>query len=334
MKAIVYTQYGPPDVLRVEEREKPTPKAGEILIRIHAASVNYGDLTARNFKNISSREFNMPGFLLFPAKVAFGLRKPKKHILGSELSGVVEAVGPGAAKFKPGDEVFAYPGMEMGAHAEYICMPENKVVALKPPRLSHAEAAALPYGGIMALGLLRKADIQPGQKVLIVGASGGIGSMALQLALFYGAEVHAVCSAPGQEYVRSLGASRVFDYKREDFTQSGEKYDLIFDVLGRNSFARCKRSLKPNGRVVYVSFKMKQLLQMLRTSMFGSQKVICAMASDNVEDLELIGSLAGAGKVKVVVDKVFSPEQAAEAHRYVEHGGKKGSVVIAFDQAS
>lgn len=330
MKAIVYAEYGAPEVLHVEELEKPIPKENEILIRVHAASVNYGDLTARNFKNIGAGQFNMPGFLLFPAKVAFGLRRPKKQVLGSELSGVVEAVGQKVSKFKPGDEVFAYRGMDMGAYAEYLCMPEDKAVALKPAGLSHAEAASLPYGGIMALGLLRSANIQPEQKVLIVGASGGIGSMAVQLAKYYGAEVTAVCSAPGAEYVRSLGADRVIDYTREDFTQNGIQYDLIFDVLGRTSFARCKRSLTPAGRLVYVSFKMKQLAQMVWTSLFGSQKVICAMAAENTKDLLLVKSLAEAGKVKAIVDKTFTPGQAAEAHSYLEKGGLKGKVVIQF----
>lgn len=330
MKAIVYAEYGAPEVLHVEELEKPSPKENEILIRVHAASVNYGDLTARNFKNIGARQFNMPGFLLFPAKVAFGLRRPKKQVLGSELSGVVEAVGQKVTKFKPGDEVFAYRGMDMGAYAEYLCMPEDKSVALKPAGLSHAEAASLPYGGIMALGLLRSADIQPEQKVLIVGASGGIGSMAVQLAKYYGAEVTAVCSAPGAEYVRSLGADHVIDYTLEDFTQNGIQYDLIFDVLGRTSFARCKHSLTPSGRLVYVSFKMKQLAQMVLTSLLGGQKVICAMAAENIKDLLLVKSLAEAGKVKAIVDKTFPPGQAAEAHSYQEKGGQKGKVVIQF----
>lgn len=330
MKAIVYAEYGPPEVLHLKELEKPSPKDNEILIRTHAASVNYGDLTARNFKNIGSRQFNMPGFLLFPAKIAFGLRKPKRQILGSELSGVVDAVGKNVTKFKPGDEVFAYRGMDMGAYAEYLCMPENRAVAHKPAGLSHAETASLPYGGIMALGLLRSANIQPEQKVLIVGASGGIGSMAVQLAKYYGAEVTAVCSAPGADYVRSLGADHVIDYTREDFSQNGIQYDLIFDVLGRTTFARCKRSLTPSGRLVYVSFKMKQLVQMVWTSLTGGPRVICAMAADSLKDLLLVKSLAEAGKLKPIVDKTFRPEQAAEAHRYLEKGGQKGKVVIEF----
>ncbi|MBK6621668.1 MAG: NAD(P)-dependent alcohol dehydrogenase [Saprospirales bacterium] len=330
MKAIVYTEYGPPEVLHVADLQKPTPKDQEILIRIHAASVNYGDITARNFGNITGRQFNMPGFFLFPAKVAFGLRKPKKQVLGSELSGVVESVGTNVSKLKPGDEVFAYPGMNMGAYAEYICMPETKAVALKPSNLSHAEAAGLPYGGLMALILLRKANIQPGQKVLINGASGGIGAIALQLAKHYGAQVTAVCSTPSLDYVRSLGADHVIDYTREDFTQNGKQYDLIFDVLGRSSFARSKRSLTPNGRLVYVSFKVKQLLQMMWTSITGGRRVICNMAAESAYDLNQVKSLAESGKIKIIVDQVFPAEQAAEAHQTIEQGGTKGRVVIAF----
>ncbi|MCB9284322.1 MAG: NAD(P)-dependent alcohol dehydrogenase [Lewinellaceae bacterium] len=330
MKAIAYSEYGPPEVLHIREMEKPSPKDGEILIRVHATSVNFGDITARNFGNISSSQFNMPGFLLFPARLSFGLRKPKRQVLGSELSGVVEAVGKDVKKFKPGAEIFALLGMEMGAYAEYLCLPENKVIALKPSNLSHAEAAALPYGGAMAIGLLRKANIQPGQKVLIIGASGSIGAVALQLAKYYGAEVTAVCSTPGMDYVRTLGADHVIDYTREDFTQNGRQYDLIFDVLGRSSFNRCKSSLTPKGRLVYVSFKMKQLLQMGWTALSRGRKVICAMTVENTADLEQVRSLAETGKLKVILDQTFPPEQAAAAHRLVENGGRKGSVVITF----
>ena len=330
MKAIAYSEYGPPEVLHLREMEKPSPKDGEVQIRVHASSVNYGDITARNFGNISGSQFNMPGFLLFPARLSFGFRKPKRQVLGSELSGVVDAVGKDVTKFKPGDEIFALLGMEMGAYAEYLCLPENKVIALKPSNLSHAEAAALPYGGIMAIGLLRKANIQAGQNVLINGASGGIGAIALQLAKHYGAEVTAVCSTAGMDYVRSLGADHVIDYTQEDFTKNGLQYDLVFDVLGRSSYRRCKDSLTPKGKLVYVSFKMKQLLQMGWTSLSGGRKVICAVAMENVEDLEQVRSLAEEGKLRVIIDQAFPPEQAAAAHRLVENGGRKGSVVITF----
>jgi NADPH:quinone reductase-like Zn-dependent oxidoreductase len=261
--------------------------------------------------------------------MAFGWNKPKINILGSELAGEVETVGKDVRKFKPGDQVFAYAGMNMGANAEYICLPETVTVALKPANLTYEEASTLPYGAVMAASLLQKANLQPGQKVLINGASGGIGSMAVQLAKYYGAEVTGVCGTPRLEYVKSLGADKVIDYTCEDFTQNGETYDLIFDILGRGSFSRFKRSLKPNGIYLLASFKGNALFQMLWTSITGSkQKVICAMADEKTENLVLVKELAEAGKIKALIDKCFPLEQAAEAHRYVEAGCKQGSVVI------
>jgi 2-desacetyl-2-hydroxyethyl bacteriochlorophyllide A dehydrogenase len=328
MKAIVFTEYGSPDVLQLKEVAKPTPKDNEILVRVHATPVNYGDLTARNFANLSLNEFNMPAPLWLPARMSFGWNKPKINILGGELAGEVEAVGKKVKKFKPGDQVFAYTGMNMGANAEYLCLPAAGIVALKPANLTYEEASTLPYGAIMALSLLRKVNIQPGQKVLINGASGGIGSMAVQIAKHFGAEVTGVCGTPRLEYVKSLGADKVIDYTKDDFTRNGETYDLIFDILGRSSFSRLKRSLKPNGIYLLASYKTKQLFQMLWTSMFGSQKVICAMASEKSEDLVFIKELVEAGKIKTIIDKCYPLEQAAEAHRYVESGLKKGHVVI------
>jgi NADPH:quinone reductase-like Zn-dependent oxidoreductase len=216
----------------------------------------------------------------------------------------------------------------MGAYAEYLSMPENGCVAIKPANMTYEEAAVVPYGAIMALNLLRKVNIQPGQKVLVNGASGGIGSAAVQLARYFGAEVTGVCGTPRLEFVKSLGADKVIDYTKEDFTQSGETYDLIFDVLGKGSFSRCKRSLKPNGRYLLASFKMKQLFQMLWTSMIGSQKVICAIAPGSTADLLSVKELIEAGKIKAIIDRRYRLEQTAEAHRYVEEGHKKGNVVI------
>ena len=212
----------------------------------------------------------------------------------------------------------------MGAYAEYLCMPEDGCVAIKPANMTYEEAAAVPYGAIMALSLLRKGNIQSGQKVLINGASGGIGSAAVQLAKYYGAEVTGVCSTPRLELVKSLGADKVIDYTKEDFTESGETYDLIFDILGKSSFSRCKSSLKQNGRYLLASFKMKQLFQMLWTSMIGSKKVICAMAARKTEDLISIKELIEAGKIKSVIDRRYPLEQTAEAHRYVEDRAQKG----------
>jgi len=328
MNAIVYTEYGPPAVLQLKEVAKPTPKENEILIRIQAASVGYGDLLARNFKDVSPRDFNMPFPFWLLSKVYFGISSPKITILGSEFSGEIESVGVDVTRFREGDQVFGYLGQSMGAYAEYLCIPEDGVVAIKPANMTYEEAAAIPMGAIMALFLLRKVNVQRGEKVLINGASGGIGSAAVQIAKSFGAEVTGVCGTPRLEFVKSLGADKVIDYTQEDFTQSGESYDLIFDVLGKGSFARAKSALKTNGRYLYASFKMKQLFQMLWTSMTGSQKVICAMAPGSVEDLMSVKELIEAGKIKVIIDRDFPLEQAAEAHQYVESGQKKGPIAI------
>jgi NADPH:quinone reductase-like Zn-dependent oxidoreductase len=331
MKAIVCTKYGPPEVLQLKEVGKPTPKDNEVLIRVHAASVNFGDLMARNFGNITLSEFNMPAPLYLPSRMAFGWNKPKINILGSELSGEVEAAGKDVTKFKVGDQVLAYVGMGMGANAEYVCIPESGTVALKPANLTYEEASTLPYGAVMAVSLLAKANIQRGQKVVINGASGGIGSMAVQLAKHFGAEVTGVCGTPRLEFVKSLGADKVIDYTKEDFTQNGETYDLIFDILGRSSFSRVRHSLKPNGIYLLASFKMKALLQMQWTSLTGSkQKVICSFANETSESLVFVKKLVEEGKIKASVDKSFPMEQAAEAHTYVEGGHKQGNVVIAI----
>ena len=287
---------------------------------------------ARNYKAISPRQFNMFFLFWLMAKISFGINRPKTTILGNEFAGEVEAVGSAVTRFKPGERVFGCRGEMMGAYAEYICMPENGVLAVIPAHMTYEEAAVIPYGATMALRLLRKVNLQPGQKVLINGASGGIGSAAVQIAKSYGAEVTGACSTLRLDFVKSLGADRVVDYTAEDFTQNGETYDLIFDILGKCSFARCKNSLKPNGILLYASFKMKQLLQMLWTSRSGSGKrVVCAIAPGNVEDLMTVKELMEAGKIKAVIDRSFPLEQAAKAHRYVEEGRKKGNVVITID---
>ena len=329
MKAILYTEYGGPDVLMLKELEKPAPKDDEILINIRATSITVGDLWARNFKAISPGKFSMPLPLWLPARLYFGLTKPNIHILGAELAGEVEAVGEHVKRFKKGDQVFGYPGQSMGAYAEYLCMREDGCVALKPANMTYEEAAVIPYGAIMALSLLRKINLQHGQKILIHGASGSIGSAAVQLAKHhFGAEVTGVCGTPRLEFVKSLGADKVIDYTREDFTQNGETYDVIFDILGKSSFSRCKNSLKSNGIHLFASFKMKQLLQMLWTSMTVGKRVICALAPGSPEDLRSVKELIEAGKIKAIIDRCFPLEQAAEAHRYVENGFKRGHVVI------
>lgn len=334
MKAIVYNEYGSPDVLQHQEVEKLVPKNKEVRIKVNATSVNYGDIVARNFKAITPHKFNMPWLFWFLAKIYFGFSKPKIKILGSQFTGEIDLVGKDVKLFKPGDPVFGYTGQRMGAYAEYLCMPENGVLATKPANMSYEEAAVIAYGAIMALPLLRKVNIQPGQKVLINGASGGIGSAAVQVAKNYGAEVTGVCSTPRMEFVRSLGVDKVIDYTKEDFTQSGETYDLIFDILGRTSFIACKPALSPNGRLLYASFKMKQLLQMLWTSMSGSKRVICAIAPGSREDLMAVKALIESDKLKSIIDKRFPLGQAAEAHRYVENGHNKGSIVITMEKNS
>ncbi len=333
MKAIVYTEFGPPEVLQLKEVKKPTPKDNQVLIKIYATSVQYGDLVARNSRNISPREFHMPFLFWLINKASFGFRKPKVTTLGAELAGEVEAVGKDVKRFREGDQVFGYLGPSMGAYAEYRCMPEDGMVARKPDNMTFEEAAVVPFGAFVALKLLGKVNIQSGEKVLINGASGGIGSAAVQLAKsHFGAKVTGVCGTPRLEFVKSLGADKVIDYTKEDFTQSGEAYDLIFDILGKSSFSRCKGSLKPNGRYLLASFKTKQLLQMLWTKIWGGKRVICAIAPESVEDLVAVKELIEAGKIKAIIDKRFPLEQTAEAHRYVEQGLKKGHIVITVEQ--
>lgn len=336
MKAIVYSNYGTPDVLHLEELAKPVPEENEVLVKVYATSVNFGDLLARRIRYATSRDFHMPGLFLLIAKLDFGFKKPKRKILGSEFSGEIIETGGAVSKFKKGDLVFGYLGQKMGAYADYVCIPENGVLTDKPSTISHEEAAVIPMGAIMAIYLLReKGNLEPGKKVLVNGASGSIGSAAVQLLKHhFKAEVTGVCSTPRVEYVRSLGADRVLDYKKEDFTQQDEKYDLVFDVLGKSSFSRVKKVLNPGGRYLLASFKLRHLLQMMRTKIFGGgkgKKMICAFAPGSIEDLNAIRDLLQEGKFKSIIDKTFPMNQAAEAHRYVEEGNKQGAVVIRLD---
>ena len=330
MKAIVYSEFGSPDVLRLEEIPRPAPGANEILIRVRATSVNFGDLIARSFRSVTPRGFNMPFPFWLIAKRAIGWKTPKVRILGNELAGEVVSVGRKVTRFKPGDHVFGQTGMCFGAYAEFLCLPESALVALKPANLSFEEAAVIPYGAIMALPLLRRVNLRPGRRILINGASGGIGSAAVQIAKHLGADVTAVCGGPRLDFVRALGADRAIDYAKEDFTRNGETYDVIFDILGRLPFARCRRSLAPGGILLCASFKTRHLLAMIRTSLAGGRRVICAIAPGSLADFLEVKALVEAGKIKAIIDRRFPMEMAAEAHRYVETGRRRGSVVVAF----
>ncbi len=325
MKAIIYEKYGPPDVLQLKEIEKPVPKDNEILIKVYATAVTAGDLNARGFTLVP------PGLGLL-ARSMMGFRKPKNAILGSVLAGEIEAVGKDVKLFKKGDQIFGIDGNNSGAYAEYKCMQEEGVLEIKPVNMSFEEAAAIPFGALTALYFLRdKGNIKKGQKVLINGASGSVGTAAVQLSKHFGAEVTGVCSTKNLELVKSLGADKVIDYTKEDFTKNGETYDIIFDVVvGKTSFSRCKNSLKQKGIYLAVAGGLHEMIQMLWTSMIGSKKVIFGggMACEKTESLVSLKELVESGKIKAVIDRSYPLEQMAEAHRYVEKGHKKGNVVI------
>lgn len=327
MKAIVYTEYGSADVLQLKEVEKPTPKDNEVLIKVHAATVTTGDVNMRGFV------FVPPGFGPLP-RLMFGLNGPRKTILGTEIAGEIEAVGKAVTQFKPGDQVFGISSSQIGAYAEYACRAEQGALAIKPANMTYEEAAAVPFGAGTALCFLRdKTNIQPGQKILINGASGGVGNYAVQLAKYYGAEVTGVCSTANLELVKSLGADHVIDYTQQDFIQSGQTYDIIFDtVVGKTSFARCKKALKPKGLYMPVAGGPRELLQGFTTSLRGGKKVIASEASERKEALIFLKELIEAGKLKAIIDRCYPLEQTAEAHRYVDTGRKRGNVVISVAQ--
>jgi NADPH:quinone reductase-like Zn-dependent oxidoreductase len=320
MKAIVCQRYGPPEVLQCREVPKPDPRDHEVLIRIRATTVTSADCRVRGL--------DMPrGFELL-ARLALGFSGPRQPILGTEFAGDVEAVGARVRRFKPGDAVFALGGAGMGGYAEYRCMPEGGCLAIRPGNLAVDEAAALSFGGTTALDFLRRAQLRQGEKILINGASGGVGTAAVQLARHFGADVTAVCSSANADLVRSLGARRVIDYTREDFTRDGQTYDLIMDVVGTAPFARCKGSLKEKARLLLVLATLPQMLAIAWQRLRGPQRIIAGPAIEQAEDLQFLAELAQAGEFKPVIDRRYPFEQMVQAHRYVGTGRKRGNVVV------
>jgi len=320
MKAVVYERYGPPEVLQLKEVEKPIPKDNEVLIKTHATTVTAGDWRVRSL--------NVPtGFGLI-MRLVFGITKPKQPILGSELAGEIESVGKDVSKFKVGAPVFAFSDVAMGCHAEYKCMPEDGMIVLKPDSISYEQAAALSFGGTTALDFFRKANLQCGEKVLVNGASGSVGTAAVQLAKHFGADVTGVCSTANVELVESLGANHVIDYTKQDFTKNGENYDIIIDTAGTAPFSRSKHSLKPDGRLLLVLAGMPAMLQIPWVSMTSSRKIIAGPATGSVEDLRFLAELADAGEFKPVIERCYPFEDIVDAHSYVDTGRKKGNVII------
>jgi NADPH:quinone reductase-like Zn-dependent oxidoreductase len=321
MKAMVYHRYGAPNVVALAEVAKPIPKDNEVLISIHATTVTTGDWRARSLE--------MPAGFNLLGRLVFGVFGPRKPILGTELAGVIEAVGPAVRRFKTGDQVFAFPGGSFGSHAEYRTMPEDGMIALKPANLSFEQAAALSFGGTTALSFLQgKAAIKAGDNVLVVGASGSVGTAAVQLAKHFGATVTGVCSAANLELVRSIGADKAVDYTKQDFAKLGETYDIVLDTTGTASFARCEPVLRPGGRLLVVLASLAQTAGMNAPSKASGKKLIAGVAKERVEDLQLLAALAESGAYLPVIDRSYPLADAAEAHAYVDTGRKRGNVVL------
>lgn len=320
MKAIICERYGPPEVLQLKDIDKPTPTANEVVIRIHATTVTSGDCRVRGL--------NAPAGFGLLMRLALGVTRHRQAILGGELAGTIEAVGTGVSKFKVGDPVCAFTDTALGCYAEYTCMSEDGAVVGKPPNLSFEEAAAIPFGGTTALHFLRKAKLQRGEKVLINGASGGVGTAAVQLAKHFGAEVTAVCSTANMALVRSLGADHVIDYSKDDFTQHGETYHVIMDTVGTAPYSRSKASLTEDGRLLLVLAGLPAMLPIPWVSLTSRRRIIAGPAFGHAEALLFLAELTEMGEFHPVVDRCYSFEQVVEAHRYVETGHKKGNVVL------
>lgn len=329
MKAIVLTRFGPPDVLKLKEVERPIPQDHEVSIKIHATTVFAADCELRGLKVSLA--------LRLPLSIYMTFFRPKPIILGQELAGEIESVGKGVTRFKVGDQVFAAVGLSLGTYAEYKCVPEEPgflggALAIKPDNMTYAEAAAVPVGGLEALHFIRRANIQSGQHVLINGAGGSIGTMAVQLAKLHGAEVMAVDRAEKLDMLRSIGADHVIDYTHEDFTRRSQTYDVILDVVGKSAFSRSLRSLRQNGRYLLVNPSLSHRFR-ARWTQTGDKRVIHGAGPQKGEDLTFLRELIEAGKLKSVIDRRYPLEQMAEAHRYVDGGHKKGNVVITLDDS-
>ncbi len=326
MRAVVCTRYGPPEVLQLQHVERPAPRDDEVRIRVLATSVTSADSRIRGFRVPRS-------YWLF-ARLALGLRRPKNAILGSELAGVVDSVGKDVSRFKPGDEVFAYPGERGGAYAEYLCMPEGACVAIKPANVTYEEAAAIPFGGNTALHFLRQGRLRIGQRVLVYGASGNVGSFAVQLAKVFGADVTGVCGPAHVDLVKSLGADRVIDYTKEGFAAGGEVYDLILDAVGTSPFAECMAALKSGGTLLQVVATPAVRLRTSFSLRRRGRTVVGGTATPKIENLDYLRELAEAGKIKPIIDRRYGLGQIVDAHRYVDGGHKMGSVVISVAEGA
>lgn len=320
MKAVIYTKYGPPDVLRLAEVVKPVPRNDEVLIRVHATTVSVPDRRCRSF--------TVPLSFWIPARLALGVLKPKRPILGAELSGTIEAVGRSVTRFKEGDAVFAATLLHFGAYAEYVCLPESGVIAIKPGNMTYEEAAAVPIGARAALHFLKKARITRGQKVLIYGASGSVGTFAVQLARYFEADVTGVCSGANLDLVRSLGATQAIDYTKEDFAARGEVYDVVFVAVDKVPFSQCMRALKKGGVYMNVTTPVRTLPMRWAALTSGKRIITGEHPPETADDLAFLRGLIEEGKLRSVIDRQYQLERIVDAHRYVDQGHKKGNVVI------
>lgn len=320
MKAVVHERFGPPEVLHLTDVDKPAPADDEVLVRIHATTVTSADWRLRSS--------TVPTGFGFIMRLLFGFRKPRLPVLGSELAGEVEAVGRDVTAFAVGDEVFAFNGAKLGCHAEYKCVPQDGAIARKPAGLDWGEAAALSFGGTTALDFLRRGGVRGGERVLVNGASGSVGTAAVQLARHMGADVTGVCGPANLELVRSLGAAHVVDYTKEDFTRNGETYDVIMDTAGTAPWSRCKRSLRDGGRLLLVLAGLPQMLPIPWVALTTSRRIVAGPASERADDLRHLARLAEAGAFRPVIDRRYPLDRIVDAHRYVDTGRKRGNVVV------